>query len=90
MTVRAIFDIAEVTPERVYIVDRCDDVPVPSITNDAVAVVEFLLMLYPGRRIFYLDTQPVWDELVHDGSKFVEFRSGADSDIPQFLLNMAT
>lgn len=53
-----------------------EDGPV-SVTNDAEAVVEFVLQKNhwnPDVRILYCDTDGQWDELQHDGTKFVSFR----------------
>lgn len=50
---------------------------VPTITNDAEAVVRELITtmkLTPLDRIFYKDTNDTWDELKHDGGKFTGFR----------------
>ena len=49
-----------------------------SVTNDAEAVVEFVLgqicKWNPDVRILYRDTEGYWDELQHDGSKFIGYR----------------
>jgi hypothetical protein len=44
-----------------------------TITNDAEAVVELTLQQHGNRRILYQDTEGNWDELKHDGKKFVDF-----------------
>lgn len=49
-----------------------------SVTNDAEAVVEFVLGTMckwnPDVRILYRDSDMMWDELQHDGSGFIGFR----------------
>ena len=55
----------------IYIIDL--DGPV-SVTNDAEAVVEYLLVQFPNTRIAYRDTMGNWDELDHDGRKFTGFK----------------
>ena len=45
-----------------------------SITNDAEWVVEQVIASHGDRRIIYKDTQGEWDELYHDGTRFIEFR----------------
>lgn len=60
--------------------------PFPSITNDAIAVVEHVLYHYPKRRIIYRDSMGRWDELCHDGLKFICFRPGHDGlELPEVL-----
>jgi len=48
-----------------------------SVTNNAEEVVEFVLDYYSTttKRIFYRDTMGNWDEMTHDGEKFVGFKS---------------
>lgn len=48
-----------------------------SVTNDAEAVVEFVLQQNNWNqdiRILYEDSEGSWDELQHDGSGFLAFR----------------
>jgi hypothetical protein len=56
-----------------------------TITNDAEWVVEALCSLYPlnKRRLFYRDSEGQIDEIVHNGRRFIEFRteSGAIVEI---------
>jgi len=48
-----------------------------SVTNDAEAVVRHLLEKYgPKIRIFYYDSSGQLDELVHNGSEFLDFKFG--------------
>jgi hypothetical protein len=54
-----------------------------SVTNDAEHVVAELLetrQLLPSQRLLYRDTASSWDELLHDGRRFIGFRHiGGDS-----------
>ena len=75
----AVFEYVEVSATRVVLRDL--DVPgKPSITNDAEAVVAFLLdegKLLPGTtRLFYIDTAGELDELVYDAGGFRSFAPG--------------
>jgi len=49
-----------------------------TVTNDAESVVEFVLgqicKWNPDVRILYKDSEGQWDELQHDGIKFIGFR----------------
>lgn len=47
-----------------------------SITNAAEEVVEEVYRLFGDRRIMYRDTEGRWDELVHEGSRFIGFKPG--------------
>lgn len=73
---RAQYDVVKVAPHAVWIVDLSVDTKlnVPSVTNDADAVVASLFQLYGDRRFLYQDTMGNWDELVHDHGKFVTFK----------------
>lgn len=49
-----------------------------SITNDAEAVVEHCITVLgakPQTLIVYRDTRGIYDQLVHDGAKFIDFKS---------------
>lgn len=72
---RAEFLVVRVTPEMVWITDESNKRGGKSVTNDADGVVAWLLAhsQYAGRRIVYRDTDGNWDELKHDGTKFVGF-----------------
>ena len=51
----------------------------PSVTNDAENVVAELVadgQLPPGRRLFYIDSQGLKDELLIEDGKFVGFAPG--------------
>ncbi len=62
----------EVRGDFVLVIDQ--DVGL-SVTNDAEAVIEDLgaLGVLEGRRVLYRDTEGSWDELLHDGPRFVSF-----------------
>ena len=50
-----------------------------TVTNDAEAVVAFLLehkALCEGRRLLYFDSEGNLDEILHDGEKFTGFAPG--------------
>jgi len=79
MRSRSNYSTVAIDHEFVYIQD-CNG-PV-SVTNDAEAVVMELVDAYPGKRIMYEDSDGQWDELVHDGNQFVDFRPGHP---PHFL-----
>lgn len=56
--------------------DQNDIFQTMTITNDAEAVVRALLAegsLKPGQKLIYRDTEGDWDELRHDGEKFIGF-----------------
>lgn len=66
------YQIVEVTANIIFISDL--DLGNKSITNDAEHVVDVLLQIYgPKRKIVYRDTEGQWDELKHDGEKFIDF-----------------
>lgn len=73
MNSRASYSTVAVDHEFVYIED-CNG-PL-SVTNDAEAVVAELLKTYPNKRIMYQDSEGQWDELVHNGQRFTDFRPG--------------
>lgn len=77
--VRCHFDIAANEPDRLVLRDIGGELPVPSVTNDAEAVVETLAAygsLPAGRRLYYIDSDGKVDEIVHEGGKFVRFAPG--------------
>lgn len=74
---KAAFTLVSVDGETVVIRDRCNDMGTMTVTNDAEAVVANLHRQYPGRRIFYYDTDGRRDELLHDKGAFRGFCSGA-------------
>ena len=45
-----------------------------SVTNDAEGVTAEVAGQYPGKRIVYLDSMDQWDELCHDGGRFLGFK----------------
>ena len=67
------FSITEIKDDRVVILDN--NLGGRSVTNDAENVVEYLYNVYGNRRIFYIDTEGVLDELRHNKGEFVGFGS---------------
>lgn len=67
------FSITEIKDDRVVILDN--NLGGRSVTNDAENVVEYLHSVYGNRRIFYIDTEGVLDELRHNKGEFVGFGS---------------
>ena len=74
MKARAHYTVHTVTEKYVRIDD--DDDGAISITNDAEAVVAEVHADFPGRRIFYRDTDGNIDELDHVDGVFRGFDSG--------------
>jgi len=74
MKAQAHYDYETVTEKYVLIADLNDGAR--TITNDAEAVVEEVHNSFPGRRIFYRDTEGVIDELDHVNGRFRGFDSG--------------
>jgi len=68
---------AELYVERALILvrDRSDVSGGPTVTNAAESVIADLAagMGVKGRRVVYLDTLGVWDELLHDGERFTGY-----------------
>lgn len=59
-----------------------------SVTNDAEAVVEELLMsgiLIPGRRLYYLDSQRELDEITFDDHGFIGFKPCGDMAVEDIV-----
>lgn len=87
---RARFAILEVTRERLLIEDVGPHDRHPTVTNDAARVVEMLAGGIPvgpnralagllqNRRLYYVDSSGNVDEILHQGGRFVGFRTGAD------------
>lgn len=67
------FSITEIKDDRVVILDN--NLGGRSVTNDAENVVEYLYNVYGNRRIFYIDSEGVLDELRHNKGEFVGFGS---------------
>lgn len=72
------FEILNVTAEEVVIRDLCNEPQFSgfrSVTNDAEAVVDHLLKEYGSKsRLFYFDSCGGFDELAHDGIRFIGFK----------------
>jgi polysaccharide deacetylase 2 family uncharacterized protein YibQ len=67
------FSITEIKDDRVIILDN--NMGGKSVTNDAENVVEYLYNIYGNRRIFYIDSEGILDELRHNKGEFVGFGS---------------
>ena len=67
------FSITEIKDDRVVILDN--NLGGRSVTNDAENVVEYLHSVYGNRRIFYIDSEGILDELRHKNGNFVGFGS---------------
>ena len=72
------FYSGQILKDYVLLYDLCDtiqgrEILAKSITNDAEAVVELTLFQHGPRRILYQDTEGNWDELKHNGKRFVDF-----------------
>ena len=65
------FEIVLVVGAVIYIADL--DRGGRSVTNDADAVVEELVVAFSAKRIVYRDTTGRWDELRHENGCFVGF-----------------
>ncbi len=63
------FSITEIKDDRVIILDN--NMGGKSVTNDAENVVEYLYNIYGNRRIFYIDSEGILDELRHTKGEFV-------------------
>lgn len=77
MHVRAHYYVDWVADTYVTLTDANDGAM--SITNDAEAVVAEVHSNYPGRRIFYVDTEGRIDELLHEDGEFIGFAPGKDA-----------
>jgi polysaccharide deacetylase 2 family uncharacterized protein YibQ len=67
------FSITEIKDDRVVILDN--NMGGRSVTNDAENVVEYLYSVYGNRRVFYIDSEGILDELRHNKGEFVGFGS---------------
>jgi len=67
---RARYDVVSITPEIVTVQDENGPV---SVTNDAETVVREVAEQYPGKRIWYFDSDGNLDELLHDNGVFKGF-----------------
>lgn len=75
MKLRSNFSVDKVTDGYVILTDRYDfNNPTMSVTNDAEAVVEFIVYTYGNKRIYYYDTDYLFDELCHDNGVFTGFK----------------
>lgn len=75
-TMRASFIVVSSDERSITIRDMSGENGGKTITNDADAVVEFLDSRWPGRRIYYYDTEGALDELQHVAGRFCGFLPG--------------
>jgi hypothetical protein len=73
---KACYEVVEQTPGHVLIRDLGPWDKHPTITNAAEQVVEELAPLLNGRRLFYIDSSSITDELKHEDGKFTGFAAG--------------
>lgn len=79
LQVRSVFTITHTDQETMTIRDDFyERNPTTTVTNDAEAVVDYLLKTgkLGARRLFYYDTEGQLDEITHDGQKFTGFKAG--------------
>ena len=78
---KVVFDFVERKPGALTIRDVGSAQGKMSVTNDAEAVVEFLLhhkYLKPGQRLFYYDSEARLDELCFNAQGFTGFAVGPE------------
>jgi hypothetical protein len=70
------FEVIENTTDYIYIKDVGGNYR--SVTNDAEKVIQKLSADYDlgNRRVFYMDTEGLIDELLHKGPRFTGFKQG--------------
>ena len=76
---RFAYDIIREEPDAIWIEDLSNSVGCMSITNAAEYVIEDLIgkgLLFPGKRVYYTDTDGRIDELCHNGVAFTGFAPG--------------
>jgi hypothetical protein len=92
ITLRAAYS-AELDVKRSVIIvrDRSNELNTISVTNAAESVIADLAagMGIEGRRVVYLDTLGIWDELLHDGSRFTGYAPIRDAELKAHLVEIA-
>lgn len=73
---KAIYEVVENCPERITLKDIGHDRGCLTITNDVEGVVESVVPILGGRRLFYIDSDGNTDELLVENGKFAGFRPG--------------
>jgi len=73
---RADYEMVRVTAQIVWIRDR--NLGSISITNDARGVCRRVWHDYPLHRIINQDSEGNWDELKHEGGRFIGFAPARD------------
>lgn len=78
------YQIVEETPTHILIRDIGPWDKYLSVTNGAEIVVEELAGRLNGRRLFYIDTEGLTDELLVQDGQFAGFKAGprGDEDLP--------
>ena len=80
MKLRAKYSVLIVTPEVILIKDECETYNTMSVTNNAEAVVYDVFKtigLPANKKLFYIDTMNLVDQLEHDGNgEFIRFSYG--------------
>lgn len=71
------YDVVKVTIDTIWIDDTGHRAG-GSLTNNAEAVCRKIWHDYPGRRIIYKDSAGNWDEMKHEGGRFVAFAPARD------------
>lgn len=70
-----------------FIFIKDNDLVGTSVTNAAESVCEELLTHSNNKRIIYQDSMGLWDEMVHDGPKFIYFNSTINDEEINKILN---
>ena len=70
---RSSFSILTISNGAIHLQDNCLLKQSMTITNDAENVTEWVVENYGNKRIFYMDTEGVLTELIHDNGKFTGF-----------------
>lgn len=74
MRINSDYEIKKIHKHYIFIVDL--NLGGKSVTNDAENVVKTIAKKYPGKRIFYRDSENNVDELVVKNGAFEGFKSG--------------
>jgi hypothetical protein len=80
---KAAIEVIAVTDSYVLIKDECEKRNTMSITNDAEGVVAYIAGQFDlsKRRLFYIDTEGLTDELLVRDSTFAGFKPGHEGVI---------
>lgn len=77
--------------EVIAVVDTGSKRAAKSVTNDAENVIDELARVYTlqGRRVIYMDSEGVFDELRHDGAHFVGFAPVREKSLDRSIAKLA-